>query len=229
MLPIGRATFEFEEFLAACEDDLGCSPDTVSFYRKKVTRFLAWAQREKVETLDAHAVRQFFRSLKDQGVSDNGRHTYLRALQTWFNFLVRRKVVRQSPLVDADLRIRAVGLRPELPRADRLHRLLQQMKTDVFPPGAKAPDFVRLRDYALVLWYIETGARLAIRLDDISPEPKQFGDHASLRRHGGGGTGRGALLGATPPSVPPAAARAVQLAMQSAIAKEWEAKGPSGS
>jgi len=117
MLPIGRATFEFEEFLAACEYNLGCSPDTVSFYRKKVSRFLAWAQREKAETLDAHAVRQFFRWLKDQGLSDNGRHTYLRALRTWFNFLVRRKVIPQSPLIDADLRIRAVWRRPELPRA----------------------------------------------------------------------------------------------------------------
>ena len=136
MLPIGRATFEFEEFLAACEYDLGCSPDTVSFYRKKVTRFLTWAQREKAETLDVQAVRQFFRWLKDQGLSDNGRHTYLRALRTWFNLLVRRKVIPQSPLVDADLRIRAVWRRPELPRADRLHRLLQQMKADVFPPGA---------------------------------------------------------------------------------------------
>lgn len=159
MLPVERATFEFEEFLAACEYDFGCSPETVSFYRKKVTRFLSWAQQEKAEALDAQAVRQFFRWLKDQGLSDNGRHTYLRALRTWFNFLVRRKLIPQSPLVDADLRIRAVWRRPELPRADRLHRLLQQMKADVFPPGAKAPDFVRLRDYALVLWYVETGAR----------------------------------------------------------------------
>ena len=58
MLPIGRTTFEFEEFLAACEYDLGCSSETVSFYRKKVTRFLVWAQREKAETLDAQAVRK---------------------------------------------------------------------------------------------------------------------------------------------------------------------------
>lgn len=97
-LPIGRATFEFEEFLAVCEYDLGCSPETVAFYRKKITRFLKWAQREKAETLDAQAVRQFFRWLKDQGLSDNGRYTYLRALRTWFNFLVCRKVVPQSPL-----------------------------------------------------------------------------------------------------------------------------------
>jgi hypothetical protein len=37
----------------------------------------------------------------------------------------RRKVIPQSPLVDADLRIRAVWRRPDLPRADRLHRLLE--------------------------------------------------------------------------------------------------------
>src|SRR3989304_2506527 len=103
MLPVGRATFEFEEFLAACEYDLGCSPETVAFYRKKITRFLKWAQQEKAEALDAQAVREFFRWLKDQGLSDNGRHTYLRALRTWFNFLVRRKMIPQSPLVDADL------------------------------------------------------------------------------------------------------------------------------
>lgn len=32
-----------------------------------------------MEALDAQAVRQFFRWLKDQGLSDNGRHAYLRA------------------------------------------------------------------------------------------------------------------------------------------------------
>lgn len=53
MLPIGRATFEFEEFLAACEYDRGCSPDTASFYRKKVTHFLSWAQQAKAGVLDA--------------------------------------------------------------------------------------------------------------------------------------------------------------------------------
>ncbi len=89
MLPIGRATFEFEEFLAACEYDLACSPDTVSFYRKKVSRFSTWAQQEKAEVLDAQTVRRFFRWLKDQGLTDKCRHTYLRALRTWFNFLVR--------------------------------------------------------------------------------------------------------------------------------------------
>jgi site-specific recombinase XerD len=42
-------------------------------------------------------VRQFFRWLKDQGFSDNGRHTYLRAARTWFNFLVHRKVIPAVP------------------------------------------------------------------------------------------------------------------------------------
>lgn len=89
-------------------------------------------------------MRQFFRWLKHEGLRDNGRHTYLRALRTRFNFLVRRKVIPQSPLIDVDLRIRAVWRRPDLPRADRLHRLLQQMKAHVLPPGAKAPDFIQL-------------------------------------------------------------------------------------
>ncbi len=119
MLPIGRATFEAEEFFTACEYDHSCSPDTVSFYRKKVTRFLIWAQRERVETLDAQAVRRFFRWLKDQGPSDNGRHTYLRALRTWFNFMVRRKAIAQSPLADADQQIRAVWRRPIFPSSIR--------------------------------------------------------------------------------------------------------------
>lgn len=118
-------------------------------------------------------MRHFFHWLKDQGLSDNGRHTYLRALRTWFNFLVRRKVIPQFPLVDADLRIRAVWQRLELPRANRLHRIPQQMKADVLPSGAKAPDFIRLRDYAMVLWYIEAGARRReglVRVDDLDPE-----------------------------------------------------------
>lgn len=33
------------------------------------------------------------------------------------------------------------------------------MKADIFPPNGSAPSFIRLRDYALVLWYLETGVR----------------------------------------------------------------------
>lgn len=53
VLPIGRATFEFEEFLAACKYDLCCSPETVAFYRRKITRFLKRAQQEKAEVLES--------------------------------------------------------------------------------------------------------------------------------------------------------------------------------
>jgi len=169
-----RAEWEAEEFLTACEYELGCSPDTVSFYRKKLRPFLAWvSNQETIEQIDATILRQYFRHLKDRGLSDNGRHAYLRALRTWFNFLVRRKVILSSPLTEADLRIKSTWKRPTIPRADDLHRLLVQMKADVFPRGADRPNFLRLRDYALVLWYLETGARRReglIRLDQVDLE-----------------------------------------------------------
>lgn len=158
MVSVDRAKWEFEEFLSACEYDFNCAPATISFYRKKVEPLIAWMQ-EHDQDLDANTLREFFRHLKKRGLTDNGRHAHLRAIRTWLNFLVRRKVIPTSPLVDADLRIRPTWRRPDLPRSDRLLALLVRLKADVFPRRAKQPDFLALRDYCLVLWYLETGAR----------------------------------------------------------------------
>lgn len=159
VLPLDRAKWEVDEFLAACEYDLGCAPATVEFYRKKLRPFLSWMDSIGATEVTDSTVRTYFRYLKDRGLSDNGRHAYLRALRTWFNFMVRRKVLSVSPLVDADLRIRPIWKKPVLPRAEDLHRLLALMKADVWPRTAARPDFLKLRDYCLVLWYLETGAR----------------------------------------------------------------------
>ncbi len=172
-LSLRRAELEFDEFLVACEYDRNCAAGTIDFYRKKGKRFLTWAREQKIATIDAQTIRQFFRWLKDQGLSENGRHVYLRALRTWLNFLLRRKVLASSPLADADLRIRVVWKRPELPRADELDRLLRQMRTDVFPRGRASPHFLRLRDFALFMWYAETGARRReglVSVDDLDME-----------------------------------------------------------
>lgn len=181
-LSIRRAVLEADEFYTACEYDRGCAPDTIGFYRKKITPFLQWVQGAGVEGIDGDAVRRFFRYLKDKGLSDNGRHVYLRALRTWFNFLVRRKVIPGSPLPDADLEIHPVRGRPDLPKAERFHRLLVQMKADIFSQGAKEPNFVSLRDYALILWYAESGARRSEGLVSTDDLDLQFGTAQTVQK-----------------------------------------------
>ncbi|HEY6072195.1 MAG TPA: site-specific integrase, partial [Anaerolineales bacterium] len=144
-LPVSRATLEADEFFTACEYDFKCASETIRFYRDKITRFLQWAQQAGVETIDGAAVRRFFRHLVDTKHTENGRHAYLRALRTWFNFLVRRKVIATSPLKDADLRIQQTWTPPDVPPSDQLDRFFAQMRSDIFPSRAKQPRFLPLR------------------------------------------------------------------------------------
>jgi len=78
----------------ANEYDLGNSAATVAFYRKKIKPLLAWAEREGKGELNAQTLREFFRYLKTKSLTDNGRHASYRAIRTWLNFLVRRKIIR---------------------------------------------------------------------------------------------------------------------------------------
>lgn len=94
MIPIRQASLEFEEFLMANEYDLGNSAATVAFYRKKIKPLLAWAEREGKGELNAQTLREFFHHLKTKSLTDNGRHASYRAIRTWLNFLVRRKIIR---------------------------------------------------------------------------------------------------------------------------------------
>jgi hypothetical protein len=64
MLPIGRATFGLEEFLAACEYALGYFPETVALYREKITPFLRWAQQKRPRPWTTQTVHRFFRWLE---------------------------------------------------------------------------------------------------------------------------------------------------------------------
>ena len=81
-------------FLMANEYDLGNSAATVAFYRKKIKPLLAWAEREGKGELNAQTLREFFHHLKTKGLTDNGRHASYRAIRTWLNFPVRRKIIR---------------------------------------------------------------------------------------------------------------------------------------
>ena len=186
-LSVRRAALEAEELYTACEYDFNTAAETVRFYRQKITAFLRWAQANGLASVNGDAVRAFFRHLKDTKHSEGGRHAYLRALRTWFNFLRRRKVIGESPLADADIRIAPRTLeRPILPKAEQLHGLLAAMRTDVFRKGRQEADFVRLRDYALTLFVLESGARRREALVDVGDVDLQFGTAQTVqkvRRH----------------------------------------------
>ncbi len=116
-LSIPRLRFEVEEFLASCEQDLGYASGTTTFYRKKFASLVAWAEANHTQGLDAQGLREFFRHLKTTGLSETTRHGHFRAIRVFLNFLVRRKIIKHSPLWDADIRIRQRWKRPELPNA----------------------------------------------------------------------------------------------------------------
>jgi integrase/recombinase XerC len=168
MMTLAKAKLMFEEFMDACEYDYTLSYETVSFYRNKIERFLAWLEEQGVQDVDAGAIRSFFRWLKDRGVNETTRHTYYRALRRFFRFLKKRKLIDSSPLEEADIEIRPPQRRPELPTREAMLDFVRALRRDIFPPGKKEPDFIRLRDCCLVLFLLETGARRREALIKVS-------------------------------------------------------------
>jgi len=123
MPPILRLRFEVEEFLASCEQDLGCASGTTTFYWKKLASLVAWAEAKHTQGRDAQALCEFLRLLKATGLSETTRHGNYPRDSCILEFPGTTQD-RQALAADADIRIRQRWKRPELPNAEKLHRLL---------------------------------------------------------------------------------------------------------
>ena len=161
-----------DDFLLALQAD-GASPNTTRWYKEKLRRVVeAIGEDKPVEEVSIHDLRAFVADLRARksrysdhrfrpevrgGLSPSCIHGYVKAIRRFFRWLVAEGVIEENPAARLKL--------PRLPRQP--------------PKGVSLSDVRKLlgaasnpRDYALVLFLIDTGCRVGeicgLRMGDLA-------------------------------------------------------------
>jgi integrase/recombinase XerC len=140
-------------FLSSLRNERRLSPHTESAYRRDLGRLARFAAAEGLKdwrALDHHHVRGFAAAEHRGGLSPRSVQRRLSATRSFFEYLLREKVVEHNPAAD----VAAPKGEKRLPRtldADQMARLLE--------PADDAP--LDLRDRALLELMYSSGLRLA--------------------------------------------------------------------
>jgi integrase/recombinase XerC/integrase/recombinase XerD len=169
----------------------GLSPHTISFYRDCLVmfeKFCANLAVTKIEQVDANLIRQYLLHLEQTGHNSTSRHGHYRALRAFMYWL-------EIELGEDEYRapIRKVKP-PKLPKDLIEGANLEDVQRMV--AACAGHTFTALRDKALLLFLLDTGARasetLAIDLNDLD-----FAANSAFIRFGKGGKQRMVYFGKT--------------------------------
>jgi integrase/recombinase XerC len=144
-------------FLESLRHERRLSPHTASAYRRDVGDFIDWCARQGITefaALDDGHLRRFAAQAHRAGLAPRSIQRRLSALRTFFGYLIREGVLRQSPATD----VRAPKGAKRLPEAldvDRMARLLEA------PAGAGGDASLDARDRAILELFYSSGLRLA--------------------------------------------------------------------
>lgn len=151
--------FALQSFLLDCEAR-SLRPASIQWYQDYTMLFLRWTYEihntTYIEQITPTVLRDYLISLKARNVKATTINTIFRALRGFFNFLERDEIISKAPTG----KIR-------LPKVDHVH------KEPLSPAEVKRilEAAVSLRDKALVLMLLDTGARiseiLALNIGDI--------------------------------------------------------------
>jgi site-specific recombinase XerD len=143
----------------------GKQPQTITVYMKALNQLHAYLIANnltlRIADLTTTDLRGYFAGLSHRGLTDSTRAQHYRSLQQWFKFLVREKLIAESPLA----RITAPKIRvnpPPVLTDDEVNRLIKT---------CRGTSLVYRRDEAIISLLYDTGMRRAeiagIRLKDI--------------------------------------------------------------
>lgn len=158
------------------------SPRTIQSYRESAEQLADFLRRrgmpQDVAAIRREHIEAFLVSLRDQGRSPATIALRYRSLRVFFGFLVADEVIERNPMA----RMRA----PKVPDVPVPHFTEDEVRALLRACAGSA--FEDRRDYALMLLFYDTGARLSelagVRLDDIDAATE------SILVTGKGGHGR---------------------------------------
>lgn len=146
-------------FLAATID--GKSPKTISLYELVINRFVDFmSPRTPLETTP-NDIRLFLLGLQERGYAKTYQFTHYKEIKVLLNFLVSEGHLEKSPMA---------GIKgPKLPRC--YPYVLSEEEIDLLVKAARGTTFEAKRNYAILLFFVDTGVRVSeltnLSLDDV--------------------------------------------------------------
>jgi site-specific recombinase XerD len=135
------------------------SPNTIYIYKHTLYRFAKFINHDDVTPSD---VRDYIISLMDAGLKPHSVHVHYRNLKTFFNWLVVDGVLTDNPMKN----IRP----PKLPKL--VIKPFTRQDIDNILLICSGPQFINIRNMAIVLILLDTGIRLLelanLKLSDIN-------------------------------------------------------------
>lgn len=162
-------TYDFEASLELFIEDCklrNLRPHSIRYYLNELKVFERYLVEQDIPTTPDSVTQEVIQRniilyMKEQGLKTVTINTRLRAIRSYFNFLYKQKHIRKNPMKN----IKLLKDRKEIVQTfsnEQLERLLKQ-------PDLRT--FTGLRDYVLMLLFLETGIRvnelIGIDLSDI--------------------------------------------------------------
>lgn len=143
-----------ERYLSYLRVEGGLSVNTVEAYRRDLSKFHSYLQRKGIvplEPLLPETFTGFLRSLQEARLSRASSVRCLSAIRGWLRFLIRERMIRESPVI---------GLAP-VSRGVRLPKTLSQQDIIALLDLGALPTPEDLRDRAMVEVLYATGLRVS--------------------------------------------------------------------
>lgn len=156
----------------------GTSPRTVDWYRQQCTAFIRWLSTRNAPPWDTDTIEEYLVHERSRVAAGTVQARY-RALSAWANWLVRRKLLAQSPLDDIE--------RPHVP--GQVMAYTQATEFVRLYHSIDGSGWIDYRDRCLLLVMMWSGLRVSeavqLELQDVD-----LAAHVVLVRHAKGGEPR---------------------------------------
>lgn len=164
---------QFEDYL---QYEKRYSAHTLSAYQCDLTQFSQWLDEKGMDDIvdaDSLSIRNWVAALHRQGIGGKTLQRKLSSLRSFYQFLVRKRLLKNNPAVD----IRAPKTARTLPKTLDADTLTQLLEID-------SDDILAVRDKAMMELFYSSGLRLS-ELVDLDLESIDL-QEASLRATGKG-------------------------------------------
>tara|TARA_B100001013_G_C24569121_1_gene425808 strand:+ start:58 stop:951 length:894 start_codon:yes stop_codon:yes gene_type:complete len=156
-----------DSFLSNLKIARQLSPNTVTSYKRDLTRFFSFLKKEKNswDEIHDHQVREFINSERRRGLSPRSLKRVLSSIRSFFNFLADEEIISSNPTLTITTP-KSTQLLPKALDVDLVKKLL-----DFKPQGD-----LEIRDKAMVELIYSSGLRLSelcgLNLESISIKEK---------------------------------------------------------
>jgi integrase/recombinase XerD len=158
-----------ERYLRHLTIERGLSSNSVSAYRRDLTKYLEFLDLDNRDELKSSAqdIEDFAQSLMQRGLIASSRARALAAVRGFHKFLVLEDIRNDDPTK----KVRPPKLPMRLPKALSVDQVGELLRASGPEPGSDSVDLIRIRNRAILELLYSTGARVseiaALDLDEV--------------------------------------------------------------